>query len=314
MLEDLRAVCADIADQAGSVKIHKDRIEAYAASLPVDPYPDVLSPEYHYEGEDHQSLMYILALEGVNFGSGLKPDLKAENYKLVDGSIYFSVATFLKKQFEEKPLSASDLAGISHRDVARIFALDPACQAQNLLSEMFWRSWTELGKALCLEYEGRPENLLSACEGDVEKFIGRLSELHTFRDYHDYNGRNIPFMKRAQHLAASLHMYEDMQGRQLFNNIDRLTMFADPTLPKVLHVDGILEYDDKLLQTIAEGTAIKSGSLMEIEIRACALAAVELISRLHPLSAMQIDHILWHKSHNEPYAGHPAHKTVTYFY
>ena len=54
-------------------------------------------------------------------------------------------------------------------------------------------------------------------------------------------------------------------------------MFADNLVPHVLRLDGILSYDPALVARIDRGELIEHGSPEEIEIRACALHAVELI-------------------------------------
>ena len=83
----------------------------------------------------------------------------------------------------------------------------------------------------------------------------------------------MPFLKRAQIAAADLAR----AGVAAFRDLDRLTMFADNLVPHVLRVDGMLTYDAELLDRIERGELIEHGSPEEVEIRACALHAVELI-------------------------------------
>ncbi len=59
----------------------------------------------------------------------------------------------------------------------------------------------------------------------------------------------VPFLKRAQIAAADLQR----AGVVRFDDIDRLTMFADNLVPHVLRLDGILEFDPDLVARIKRG-------------------------------------------------------------
>ena len=54
-------------------------------------------------------------------------------------------------------------------------------------------------------------------------------------------------------------------------------MFADNLVPHVLRLDGVLWFDPELVARIERGELIEHGSPEEVEIRACAVHAVELI-------------------------------------
>ena len=64
---------------------------------------------------------------------------------------------------------------------------------------------------------------------------------------------------------------------------------------------------------------IAAGSREEIEIRACALHAVELIKAAlnesgQPINAMTLDFFLWNRGQQPAYKSIPRHRTRTYFY
>ena len=97
-------------------------------------------------------------------------------------------------------------------------------------------------------------------------------------------------------------------------------MFADNLVPHVLRVDGILEYEENLALRINNSELITSGSREEIEIRACAVDAVERISQImggysKGASPAIIDNVLWHRG-QQPYYKKimPRHRTRTVFY
>ena len=139
--------------------------------------------------------------------------------------------------------------------------------------------------------------------------------MHHFNDAHRYRGRMVAFYKRAQITAADLHLAFGKKGRELFVDIDQLTMFPDNGVAHVFHTDGILEYTPALAARIAAGDEIPSGSEEEVEIRACALHAVELIAAHKGMKAMDIDHILWHRSvEDKRYRELFSHRTLSRFY
>ena len=84
-------------------------------------------------------------------------------------------------------------------------------------------------------------------------------------------------------------------------------------------MDGVLEYADSLDESIRCGELIPSGSEAEVEIRACAVHAIERMigERLRQgvrTMAMEIDHILWNRGQGRAYKSHPRHRTQTVFY
>ncbi len=52
-------------------------------------------------------------------------------------------------------------------------------------------------------------------------------------------------------------------------------MFADNLVPHVLRLDGVLWFDPELVARIEHEELIEHGSPEEVEIRACAVHAVE---------------------------------------
>ena len=81
------------------------------------------------------------------------------------------------------------------------------------------------------------------------------------------------FYKRAQITANDLAL----AGVAEFDDIDRLTIFADNLVPHVLRVDGVLRYEESLAARIDAGELLLPGR-EEREIRACAVHACELIA------------------------------------
>jgi hypothetical protein len=85
-------------------------------------------------------------------------------------------------------------------------------------------------------------------------------------------------------------------------------------------MDEILAYNAELATRIDVEQLIQAGSREEVEIRACALHAVELIGHElraagNRISSMEIDHILWNKGQHPFYKKRkPRHRTRTVYY
>ncbi len=93
-------------------------------------------------------------------------------------------------------------------------------------------------------------------------------------------------------------------------------MFADNLVPHVLRLDRVLSFTPGLVQRIEAGTLIEHGSPEEVEIRACAVQAVELIVAAAPVAvtAAEVDEILWNRGQQRDYKALPRHRSRTTAY
>ncbi|MGZ9109046.1 MAG: queuosine salvage family protein [Micavibrio sp.] len=320
-------VPADIFDQiregfrivvarSSHVRICEEKLVEYALSLQPRPPANTLDAHHHYITEDPESLAaYIMILESVNFGSGFEESLVAEGWPRIDNSLYYTVSTALKASFETfGPWNTEILRRLSVADIHGIFMLPEARMGQALAS-LFTASLNELGAFIDEEFNGRFMGLIEESGGLASRLVTCLGQLPGFQDVHDYQGRDIPIYKRAQISAADLHLAFSRIGRPLFGDIDRLTIFADSGLPLVLRMDGILEVTPDLSRRIEAGEFIPSGSEEEIELRCCAAEAVERLAAIKGMRVVDLDHLLWHRSVEDPkYKSSAAHRTLSRFY
>jgi hypothetical protein len=117
------------------------------------------------------------------------------------------------------------------------------------------------------------------------------------------------FFKRAQIAPSDLAL-----GRvAAFEDLDRLTIFADNLVPHVLRCDGVLVYDDALAAHIDSGALLPMDE-REHEIRACALHACELLAAHLGIAPRSLDTWLWNRGQGEAYKARPRHRTRTVFY
>ena len=136
----------------------------------------------------------------------------------------------------------------------------------------------------------------------------RLAGWNCFADVSSYDGLELRFLKRAQIAVADLARAGVWEPRDL----DRLTMFADNLVPHVLRLDGILEFDPDLVARIDREELIEHGSPAEVEIRACAVQAVELIVAARPRArAADVDQALWLRGGQPRYKASPRHRSRT---
>lgn len=101
-----------------------------------------------------------------------------------------------------------------------------------------------------------------------------------FRDHSVYKGHQVFLYKRAQIFAADLWGAFKGQGYGELGDIESVTMFADYIVPAVLQQLGVLRYSPSLSRVIESNREITSGSEEEVELRACAIHAVEELREL----------------------------------
>jgi hypothetical protein len=264
-MRELRAACAAIAARARYVQIDLAALPAYALGLPgkpPDPDPDVELRS----GSAEQRAAFWLTLDAVNFGSGWFPTLN----KRPGHSGYFTVAAGIRERFaRDGGWSAAALSHIEAGEIAETLGQDP----RHELMALFAASLRDLGRHVGDESSGRFEHLATATAGSVVALARRLGSWACFADRSRYEDIDVPFLKRAQIAAADLARAGVIKP----DDLGGLTMFADNLVPHVLRLDGILRLDPGLIARIDRGELIEHASAEEVELRACALHAVELI-------------------------------------
>ena len=317
LLEQIRSSCKAVAERAVYVRINHDNIPLYASSLPLDvsapPSPD---PSCHYLGHGDDTVAFFLTLNAINFGSGYFPYLRKRNTL----SGYFTIASALNDHFNEHgPFSARQLREINAQDCARLFHQDAACRPAFELMGLFARALNDLGGYLLDSFSGSFVKLVESAHFSADRLVKLLVRLPFYDDVASYRGMNVKFFKRAQITAADLFLAFEGSGPGRFDDIDRLTIFADNLVPHVLRLDGVLGYDAELLSRIEREVEIAADSQEEIEIRACAVHACELlVGELRRLgrnvNSMKLDQFLWNRGQLPEFKRHPRHRTRTVFY
>jgi hypothetical protein len=293
----VRSSCAWVADRARAVRIDEVAIEAYAAGLPataqaLEPQPPIGPVALDREAR----IAFVVCLDAINFGSGWWPTIRKRSGQ----SGYLTIAAGLSERFHEQGAwSAEELRGLDAAAVAAVLGQSP----DHRLMAQYAASLRDVGARIAAEYGGRFEALVDAAAGSALTLVDSLAAWDAFADVSTYEGRPVLFYKRAQIAAADLNR----AGVAELRGEERLTAFADNLVPHVLRVDGVLSLEPALEQRIEAGVLLEHGSPEEVELRACAVQAIELLagaagSRLSPA---QIDAALWNRGRGERYKAIP---------
>src|SRR4051794_18050850 len=284
LCDDVRANAAVIAESAQHVRIDLEKV----GEIEPGPPPD-LDPERHYlEGSREDVAAYLLTLDAINFGSGWFPTLR----KRPGCSGYYTVSWALADHWRANgQWSNEQLRAIETDTVADVLGQERGHELMGLYAEALRQLGGWLGARESLSVVGRSAE--------------QLAEDLTAMPFYDDAG----FWKRAQITANDLHL----AGIGEFEDIDRLTIFADNLVPHVLRVDGVLVYDDQLAGRIDSGELLPPGD-EEREIRGCAVHVCELIARELGIPPRDLDVMLWNRGQGERYKARPRHRTRTVYY
>jgi hypothetical protein len=275
------------------VRIVEDAIEPYAAALPAESPP---APDLDGAGLEERAA-FVLTLNAINFGSGWFPTLR----KAPGMSGFRTVEAGLRAH---GPWSADALAAMSAAEVAQVVGQDP----EHELMTLFATHLRELGERVRDEHGGSFLALARSGNGSATTLAEHLGGWPTWRDVSPYDGSEVPFFKRAQIAAADLAL----AGIAPAEDLPELTLFADNLVPHVLRIDGVLEFDPDLVGRIDDEQLIEHDSPEEVEIRGCALHAVELLVETHrATTATAVDYMLWTRGAAPRYKAHPRHRART---
>jgi hypothetical protein len=291
LCDDVRRDCAEVAGRARWVTIDTDAL----ARLDPDPGPAGvgLDPACHYlEGEPEAVAAYMLALDAINFGSGWFPTLR----KRPGCSGYTTIAWSLADHFRGVGFwSAIALRGVRAEDLGPLLGQAPDHELIGLYAQALRGLGRFLGDRTALELVGEAggsaERLAEMLAGGMAMFADR------------------GFYKRAQITASDLAL----AGVAEFDDLDRLTIFADNLVPHVLRCEGVLRYEAGLAARIDAGLPLGPGT-QEREIRACAVHACELLAGRLGVAPRVLDSWLWNRGQAPAYKARPRHRCRCVWY
>jgi hypothetical protein len=256
------------------------------------PDPQLDAVLHYLDGPPDDVARYFLTLDSINFGSGWFPTLR----KQPGQSGYATIAGQLTEHFRrDRPWSNAELRAIDATTVADTLGQARDHELMALYAQALRNLGTWLGS-------GSATGVIDRAGGSAERLATQLaSGMPLYRD--------PPFYKRAQLLAADLAL----AGVAVFDDLDRLTIFADNVIPHVLRCDGILDYDEGLA-TLIDSERLLAPGREEREIRACAVHACEQLAVQHALAPRILDNWLWNRGRGEAYKSRPRHRCRCVFY
>ena len=293
LFANIRNSCAEVAASARWVAIEHAAIVPFADTLSSHIAPLAHTAEHHLLGHGDDTLAFFVILDTINFGSGYSPFLAKAG-----ASGYFTVAQRLKRHCQEHGIpAAAELTRWTAQDCARIFCQDPANPHAQELIGLFALALNALGAWVGEQHGGDYLGFLRRTASAEEAVVALLA-MPFFRDIATCDGREVRFLKRAQILLHDLAIAAPDHPLLGFSDLAELTIFADNIVPFVLRADGVLRYDDRLDRRIADGELIGAGTGEEIEMRACAVHAAELVVATlkragRTVTAREIDQALW---------------------
>ena len=288
LTDEVRRTAREIAEGASIVSIDLNSL----GGLDPGPPPELDAHRHYLEGSPEQVAHYMLVLDSINFGSGWFPTLR----KRPGMSGYFTVASSLTDFWRSSGgWSLEELRALRAEDVAAVLDQDAGHELMALYAEAL----RDLGRFLGAR---RALDVVAEADGSAERLASMLAAGMPFYD-------DAGFWKRAQIVPNDLAL----AGVARFDDLDRLTIFADNLVPHVLRVDGVLSYNPSLAARIDAGELLPPGG-EEREIRGCAVHACELLSERIGIPAREIDVALWNRGQAPEYKAVPRHRTRTVFY
>ena len=314
VLARIRTACAQVTAQAMYVHIDRHQLESYAHTVRRDSSLDDADPGRQRVGDDESTAAFVITLDAINFGSGYFPYLRKR-----DGlSGYHTVATSLRDHVSHNgPIGASWLRTADAAECTAIFDQPNSGLARELMG-LFASALRDLGVFIA-EFDDSFVTFVRSTGGSAAQMVEQLDRMPFFHDVATHLGTPVPLYKRAQITVYDLAQV--FRGHELgrFDDLHRLTMFADNLVPHVLRVDGVLRFSPELIERIERVDDIAAGSQPEVEIRAVGVHAVELLQQElsrsgEPMTAGEIDSVLWNRGAGARYKAIPRHRSRSVFY
>lgn len=317
ILGRVRRSCAAVAAGSRRVRFCPEAADAFADRLLREGVPPAhFDPEHHFLGPPAERLAYVLTLDAINFGSGWFPLLA----RRPGCSGYQTVASRLRDRFlEAGPWSAAELAEIGAAEIARVLGQEGAGPEVRELMERYAGALRDLGTRILREHGGRFEGLVEQAGGSAERLVALLARSPFFDDTATHRGRRVCFYKRAQITVFDLALAFEHRGPGRFEDLHRLTSFADNLVSHVLRMEGVLRLDPSLEARIDAGCLLCAGSEEEVELRALGVHAVEeLVRRLGQrglaVIPAELDAHLWNRGQDPRIKAVRRHRCRTIFY
>ncbi|RAR07077.1 hypothetical protein DDE82_003019 [Stemphylium lycopersici] len=242
--------------------------------------------ELHPKSKDENTVNFIFTMDLLNFSFwSEKSDEErfAVVYKGKRWTGYWSLVAILQRALEQDiPITSPDFWVDEERcsdEVLRTVFSSGTDEEIPLLEQRI-RCLREAGQILEEAFDSSVVTLIEDANNSAAALVNLLAEkFNCFRDEGRFENKKVRFLKRAQIFVADLWAAFDGEGYGEFNDIDKITIFADYRIPQMLHSLGIMWYCPPLENRIRRQEMIDSGHTWEMQLRGCSIWAAELLHR-----------------------------------
>ncbi|KAF2131528.1 hypothetical protein P153DRAFT_394854 [Dothidotthia symphoricarpi CBS 119687] len=287
--------------------------------------------ELHPKAKDEATVNFIFTMDLLNFSFWSEKNEEerfAVTYKGKRWTGYWSLVAMLQRALDEgipitSPEFWTDEDKCTNEVLLNVFRSDT--QEQVSMFDERVRCLREAGQILEEEFDSSVVTLIEDAKHSAAGLANLLaSKFPCFRDEGVFERRKVRFLKRAQIFVADLWAAFDGESYGDFNDVDKITMFADYRVPQILHSQGVLWYCPPLENRIRRLEPLESGHAWEMQIRGCSIWAVELlrceILKVKPdanVNAILIDFFLYDLAKERESEGKeaiPHHRTRCIWY
>lgn len=316
--ELVRTTCKERVKRLRHLSIDETGLEEFANKIAQSNREVIgsVDSDMFLDTDDHLKRIYfVLIADTINFGSGWFPYLKKDNGSSGAVSIAKALTNYARQYGLPTPGELTELTTVA---VAQILGQDTTGEAGELM-DYYRIALGQLGTFLIDNYQGEAVHLVEEAAASAGRLISRLIAIPFFNDYSTEGTDRTYFYKRAQITASDIALTSAGQLRP-FDDLDRLTIFADNVLPNVLRVEGVLRYSDELNQKIASGKLLTVGESDEVELRAATVVACEslvetlAIDHRVTITPRELDQLLWTMGRSKIYKESPRHRCRCTFY
>lgn len=286
--------------------------------------------QFHPTAQDPRALNWLLIIDTLNFCFWTPGD--DTKWTVAGQTGYFALCAAISRAMDEgiditNPVFYSTITEERLEHVLR--GDDPETKCP-LMAERV-ACLHEVGQKLVDKYEGQFENFVVKSRNSAMILLDKIvSEFPCFRDEAEFAGVRVAIYKRAQILVGDIWACFRGEGLGHFDDVQKITMFADYRVPQVLVHYGAMEYSAELLQILHTGILLKNGCEQEVEIRGASIYVVERLKDMvlrelqqhHPdiptakVNSILLDHFLWDYRRKNAQALEyiPFHKTLSVYY
>lgn len=146
------------------------------------------------------------------------------------------------------------------------------------------------------------------------KLFDYLIQMFPFlMDTRNYKNKQIYFYKLAQLMTSDILHLRAMK-ENITIDISHLVGCADYKLPQVLHQFGVTTYKTQLEQQLINKIELNENTYKEIEIRASTIVAIQKLSEITGINAIDINDMIWLQGQDKSRLWIPYHLTKTSSY